>query len=458
SSNSSSCEPADPADTVTDRLNTLLKSSGEGYTLTLCQGEQYILQAPLYFTAPNQEIMTEGYPTGDERAILVVDGPVYSNGTGHTTAIIGTDKNCGGAKVRSIQINGTRLDGNPISGGANIEMGGPNANHVIEYVRSYDPRSWSCMHVDEGSLNCTNATVQYNDVGPCGHDTFQHWADGISLSCRSSTVRHNMVHDATDGGIVVFGSPGSQVYNNTIWVVNSTLLGGINMVDYLPFDGDYAGTVVHNNTILGGFADEGVEEPDETKGVNEDDAIIKIGIAIGPRTWFGDEYGSNVSSSGTVHGNRFSGAFSYGIVVNSAKNFTVLDNDLFGNLSFIGARGTNCSDTETLPSPAAFIVERNTTASSNLQSNFTNVTSADSLTCVLPPDGGDYWPYGGNPSAKSGSTSHSSGLSGGAIAGAVIGVLVGVAALGVACWFIRRWAMNRREAQRYFKTSRRSAF
>jgi parallel beta-helix repeat protein len=62
--------------------------------------------------------------------------------------------------------------------------------------------------------------VQNNDIGPCGVDTFQEWADGISVSCANSVVRHNMIKGATDGGIVLFGAPGTQVYNNTIWVTN----------------------------------------------------------------------------------------------------------------------------------------------------------------------------------------------------------------------------------------------
>ena len=100
-------------------------------------------------------------------------------------------------------------------------MGGENVtNQLIEYVHSYDPRGWSCLHVTEGSDNCRNSTVQYNDIGPCGTDTFQQWADGISMACRESVVRHNMIHGATDGGIVLFGAPGTQVYNNTIWVWN----------------------------------------------------------------------------------------------------------------------------------------------------------------------------------------------------------------------------------------------
>lgn len=105
-------------------------------------------------------------------------------------------------------------------GGGNIEMGGQNSDQVVEYVRSYDPKGWSCLHIHEGALDCNNVTIQNNDIGPCGSDAFQQWADGISMSCRNSVVRNNMIQGATDGGIVLFGAPGTQVYNNTIWILN----------------------------------------------------------------------------------------------------------------------------------------------------------------------------------------------------------------------------------------------
>jgi parallel beta-helix repeat protein len=118
------------------------------------------------------------------------------------------------------QINGARGLAPPTSGGANIEFGGGNRNQTIQYVKSFDPRGWSCLHIMEGPLTCTNSLVQNNDIGPCGVDTFQEWADGISVSCRDSIVRNNMIKGPTDGGIVLFGSPGTQVYNNTIWITN----------------------------------------------------------------------------------------------------------------------------------------------------------------------------------------------------------------------------------------------
>ncbi|KAI0751072.1 hypothetical protein C8Q80DRAFT_1155380 [Daedaleopsis nitida] len=461
------CEPADPLNTLTDRLNTLLNSSGPGYTLPLCPGVQYLIQAPLLFSAPEQEISTVGYPVGDDRATLVVAGPV-ANGQGHTTAVDGTCQNCSGVKLRHVQINGTRGGASPTAGGANIEMGGSNSGQLVEFVRSYDPRSWSCLHISEGALSCTNVTVQNNDIGPCGSDTFQEWADGISVSCQNSLIRNNMVNNPTDGGIVLFGAPGTVVEGNTIWVESMTLLGGINMVDYDPWNGNYTGTVVQNNVIYGGFASDPAVAGD-TKGENDEDAIIKIGIAIGPRTWFGDRYLNNVSTSGTVLNNQLSGAFGYGVAISSAQNFTVQDNTLIGNTSFIGSRGPNCSTADTTPTPAAFVQDQNTVQSSSIQNSFQVIPDGDSLTCIVPPEGGDFWPFGGNPSSPPspsstaspsptqtsgamppGTSSPHAGLTGGAKAGIAVGVILGVGALAALTYFIRRWVLNRaRPTDRY---------
>ncbi|KZT05565.1 uncharacterized protein LAESUDRAFT_726838 [Laetiporus sulphureus 93-53] len=452
------CEPADPQNTVTDRLNTLLNSSGPGYRLPLCPNTEYYITAPIIFYAEGQEISTVGYPVGDERATLVVSGPVF-NGTGHTTAIYGNCAGCSNLKLLNIQINGTRGNGSAIIGDANIEMGGDNSGQLIEYVHSFDPRGWSCLHIAEGTFKCDNNTVQNNDIGPCGTDLFQQWADGISVSCMNAVVRNNMVRNPTDGGIVLFGSPGTLVENNTIWIENNTLLGGINMVDYDPWEGNYTNTIVRNNTILGGFATNN-ETSGEIYGTNADDVIVKIGIAIGPRTWFGNQYYNNVSSSGTVLNNQLTGAFGYGIAMSSAYNFTVEGNTLIGNTTFIGRRGPNCSTDETIPTSSPFVIDHSLVSDSREQSNFRNITDGDGLTCIFPPDGGDWWPFGGNPTANSNSSSSPGssgsgsgsgpststskhGLSGGAKAGIAVGTILGFFALLGAALLIRRWALAR---------------
>ncbi len=123
------CEPADPLNTLTDRLNTLLNSSGAGYVLPLCPGVQYHIQAPILFNAQDQEISTVGYPTDDSRATLVVSGPV-ANGQGHTTAVDGTCQNCSGVKLRNIQVR-------------RGEIFSPRAHPSDFYVFSARPRNRS---------------------------------------------------------------------------------------------------------------------------------------------------------------------------------------------------------------------------------------------------------------------------------------------------------------------------
>jgi hypothetical protein len=98
------CEPSDPVSNITDRLNKLLKNSGDGYVLRLCPNETYPIQAPITFASPNQEISTLGYPTNDDRAILLVSGPVFPNATGHTTAVDGTCSTCSNLVLRNIQV------------------------------------------------------------------------------------------------------------------------------------------------------------------------------------------------------------------------------------------------------------------------------------------------------------------------------------------------------------------
>jgi hypothetical protein len=188
--------------------------------------------------------------------------------------------------------------------------------------------------------------------------------------------------------------------------------------------------------------------------------IFRIGIAVGPRTWFDNQYGNNVSTSGTVINNRFSGAFSYAMAMSSATNFTVENNVLFGNTSFIGARGPNCTTGETVPTPAAFVIDLNNVQTSTTQSDFQSIPDGDGLTCVLPPNGGDYWPFGGNPGAPSASNSTSSTPSShkSNSVGLPIGIVFGLLAAAIIAWFVRKWAIHRAESKAHFLATRRSQY
>lgn len=83
--------------------------------------------------------------------------------------------------------------------------------------------------------------------------------------------------------------------------------------------------------------------------------------------------------------------------MSSAQNFTVQDNVLFDNYTFIGGAGPDCPwNGDAVPAPSAFIYD-NSTFQVAVQSDFLLVEDGDSLTCTLPPDGGDYWPHGREP-------------------------------------------------------------
>ena len=301
-------------------------------------------------------------------------------------------------------------------------------------------------HSAEGPFLCSNVTIQNNDVGPCGSESFQEvsslrkmttvadgqWSDGISLSCQSSLVQNNVITDATDGGIVIFESPYSTVTNNTIRVetVSShtlrqlrgvlipqrTTLGGINMVDVVPWTtfGNYTGVHVHNNHIHGGFA---TSYGNSSLGPNNASAVIKIGIAIGPRTWFDDQFGTNVSYGAVVEDNTLIGAFSFGMAVSSAKDFVITNNSFVGNTSFVGTYGVNCTQgAETPNPPVALLVDPSTTSNLTLQpgeGGFAFISgNGIGMTCFVHPNTTEsVWPYG-DGGVNSASVDSSSGGSG----------------------------------------------
>ncbi|KAG8976975.1 hypothetical protein FRB90_008953, partial [Tulasnella sp. 427] len=281
----------------------------------------------------------------------------------------------------------------------------------------------------------------------------QEWADGISLSCKGSTVFNNTVVGATDGGIVIFGSPGSWIHGNTIRAGEAMQLGGINLVDYDPWSGDFTSTVVENNQILGGFATN-LTDPSKEEGKNAEDAFIKIGIAMGARTWFGDKYGMSLNRGAVVRNNFFQGAFGYAMAAATIQNFTVSGNTVDDDVTFIGSVGPNCSTTDATPAPEPFVYNSSQVLDSSMQQAFVD-RDADSLTCILP-DNDDYWPWiptttslpmpsaTGSTTTKTSSSSQQGSKS--SSAPLAVGLLMGILGAAVFSYFVRAWYMKRRKA------------
>jgi hypothetical protein len=318
--------------------------TGTGATAILCPGAVFALKNSVTFTAPNQVIETQGLPTDGSRAILRLNAGTL------TTAIKGNDQ--AGVVVENIQVDGARPRFGYRNGGALLEMGGGGRNQTVQNISVHDTRTWSTLHVAEGAVTnstpqCQGAKILNNMLGPAGIASPPGtWADGVSLACGTSLVQGNLVQDPTDGGIVIFEAPGSSVKNNTIVAKTQTLLGGINLVDFAPMNGNYTGTTVSGNII------------------DAQTAFIKVGIAMGPQVW-GCSSGTNNGAS--VTNNTLQGQhFGYGYTVNGVSNWTVTGN--MDNAKHLGTPAAGCGG---LPSaPAAFQIESAT--SSTLQPEFTS--------------------------------------------------------------------------------------
>lgn len=316
---------------------------GSGAVAELCAGATFTISATVSFTADNQEIRTQGLPTDGTRALLKLTPP---SGSSLATVITGRDRS--GVAVRSIQVDGGRTTYGWVSPEPPlIELGGKATSQLVEDVKAWDPRSGTVLKVWEGSSTapCSGATIRNNQLGPAGTPDGR-WADGITFACTNSLVSGNTITDATDVGIAVFGAPGSIIESNTIVATSQTLLGGIALVDHIPYAGDYSGTVVRFNTI------------------NADGALIKTGIAMGPRVWFCDETRSNFGAK--VENNSLQGApFGYGYVVDGVSSWTVT-----GNTSSASHCGSSTACEGGSNANAVAFLKHSTHADGTFQSDF----------------------------------------------------------------------------------------
>jgi hypothetical protein len=357
-------------------INAVLTDAGS--QAVLCPNAVFLLDNPVTFTAPGQEIYTSGLPTDSTRAVLRIRSSSLLN------AVTGNDQS--NITLQNVQVDGNRRQlGVPdASTAALIEMGGKCSNQTVHNVAAYDTRGWSTLHFGEGPLDggvpsCQSATVTGNTFGPAGTSTVGavgNWADGISLACGNSNVQNNLIIDATDGAIVIFGAPGSLIQNNTIVTTGQTnLLGGINMVDFLPVEGNFNGVFVNSNIVaaLGGF--------------------LEVGVAMGPGVWNCPGRGVNncdgglcLNAGGTVTSNTLVGGnFGYGFAVNGVMGWAVARNTSLAWHS--GTPPANCGATATAPQP--FLIETQN-SSGAFEVGF-DAGILDDIVGVTPPTPSPTW-------------------------------------------------------------------
>ncbi len=283
--------------------------NGEGAKVELCPNSVFEISKRVEINARGQEIYTKGKPTDNTRATLRLaskDESVAIQMRDYDNVVL-AHVIVDGNRVKLGQESNTSRRGQGL-----IWAGGYSKGQVVRYVDIREPRSFAALHIIQGhsdSQPCTGALIENNNIGPAGRYKENAWADGIALACKNTIVRNNTITDATDGGIVVFGAPGSRIENNLIQAVTRPLLGGINMVDYDPYDGDYTGTIVSNNII-------------DAKG-----DVIRIGLAMGTHPWWCARYTSETNRGATVENNTLRGKFmQYGFIVDGVDGWTVANN------------------------------------------------------------------------------------------------------------------------------------
>jgi hypothetical protein len=300
----------------------------------------------LHFVSQGQKLYTAGRPAGSQRAVLRLTDP--------TTATVLQGNGVDGVSLTNVEIDGSRPTLNYLKGGdALVTLTGLNIE--VGFCSIHDPRGWSTLHLIEGdNLRCSGAMIHDNALGPAGCDKLGNgctaadpifastgtgtWADGLSLSCKNVVVTNNTVTDATDGAIVMFGAPGSHVFNNHIYARTRHLFGAVNMVDPGPYSfdaggysgGDYTGDEVYGNDM------------------HAVGARIDVGIAQGPLVWGGWCGQTVFNRGGNVHDNTVDGPhFGYGFVADGVLGWTEKNNTSTATHS---AAGAGCG---VAPPPAA---------------------------------------------------------------------------------------------------------
>jgi hypothetical protein len=308
--------PVDGADHAQQIMNEL----NAGRSAVLCPSTLWYITHSVFIPdfSTNLSIYTEGYPTGTTRAMLYL---VSST----TSAAIRAGEGAVNFSLRNIHVNGGgSLCESGCHGEGLIWLGGKNTSgYLIQNVKVSNARTWTHLVIERGpEPSCTGARILDSEFGPAFFG-YSKLVDGISMQCRDSEIARNTITDVTDGGIVVFGAPGTYIHDNTININGTRAISGVAMTDNAPWSmnvvdvdtgqvcsgGDFRGTRVENNTINSGN-------------------YIKVGIAMGRRLDGSchkcDNVGgtvkyNNVTTSGT-------GKLGYSYMVDGVRDWTVLYN------------------------------------------------------------------------------------------------------------------------------------
>ncbi|KAG8930962.1 hypothetical protein FRC01_002011 [Tulasnella sp. 417] len=312
---------SDPASYTSDTIQQALNSLGPYSVLYLPPRTRWAVKETIYLQ-PHQELATMGYPEdGKEIAWLEAE----ESCDGHMLS--GANKP--GVRIRNIGFDGGMEKYGPSKDReAMIKLGDLRGlDQVIDRCILRHPRGWSCLQVFEGG---EDVRITNNRVGPAGYDEHVmgegYWADGISYAGLNGLVAGNSVTDTTDGGIVIFGAPGTLVTSNTVVTRTRMASGAINLVDHLPYGGNYVGTSVVHNTI------------------RMEGSFLGIGVAQGPSVWWLPKpneapvynHGAVVRFNLITAAPNTTSSVGYGFAASDVDNWICTDNEVSTNVVFTG--------------------------------------------------------------------------------------------------------------------------
>ena len=86
-----------------DTINSAFTAGGAGTVVQLCPSATILISASIHFSADNQELSTQGYPTGNTRATIRI-----ASGNNVATLIQGAGNS--GVRIKNLQLDGDRAN------------------------------------------------------------------------------------------------------------------------------------------------------------------------------------------------------------------------------------------------------------------------------------------------------------------------------------------------------------
>jgi hypothetical protein len=94
-------------------INSAFQSGGKGTVVQLCASSTITISGAIQFTADDQEISTQGYPTGDTRATIII-------GTGNSASTLISGAGYNGIRILNLQLDGNRPNAGYYNGGMSL--------------------------------------------------------------------------------------------------------------------------------------------------------------------------------------------------------------------------------------------------------------------------------------------------------------------------------------------------